>query len=83
MIRAASASVAKLAIFPLQDVLGLDTTHRMNRPGSAAGNWDWRYDWSMVGPEPAHLLGAVAAATGRGPFERLNLPAAPVGLANG
>jgi 4-alpha-glucanotransferase len=75
LIRAASASVAKLAIFPMQDVLGLDASHRMNRPGSLDGNWDWRFDWSRVGPEPARRLGAITAATGRGPFERLNLPA--------
>ena len=74
MIRAASTSVAKLAIFPLQDVLGLDSRHRMNVPGlMGGGNWSWRFDWSMVGNEPARVLGRISAATGRGPIDRLGL----------
>lgn len=75
MIRAACNSVARLAIFPLQDVLGLDASHRMNLPGSADGNWGWRFDWAMVGPEPARVLGVITAASGRAPFELLG-PAA-------
>ncbi len=42
MIRAAYASVATTAIVPLQDVLGLGTEARMNHPGTASGNWEWR-----------------------------------------
>ncbi len=42
MIRAALASVATLAIVPVQDVLGLGNEARMNRPGVATGNWEWR-----------------------------------------
>ena len=71
MIRAACNSVAKVAIFPLQDVLGLDASHRMNLPGSADGNWGWRFDWGMVGAEPTRVLGLLTAASGRGPFEML------------
>ena len=75
MIRAASASVANLAIFPLQDVLGLDARHRMNVPGlMGTGNWSWRFDWSMVGNEPGRVLGLISAATGRGPMGLLRLP---------
>ena len=36
MIRAASASVADTAIHPLQDVMGLDSSGRMNFPGQGA-----------------------------------------------
>ncbi len=79
MIRAASQSVAHLAIFPLQDVLGLDGSHRMNLPGTLEGNWGWRFDWEMVGSEPARVLGRITAASGRGPFDRLPLPPAPDG----
>jgi 4-alpha-glucanotransferase len=68
MIRAACNSVANTAIFPMQDVLGLDGRHRMNRPGSPTGNWAWRFDWAMVGPEPGRVLGLVTAASGRAPF---------------
>ncbi|NJK61230.1 MAG: 4-alpha-glucanotransferase, partial [Oscillatoriales cyanobacterium SM2_1_8] len=43
LMQQAMASVADMAIFPLQDVLGLDNSARMNRPGFAANNWAWRY----------------------------------------
>ncbi len=42
MMRLAMASVARTCIVPLQDVLGLGTEARMNRPGIAEGNWQWR-----------------------------------------
>ncbi|MBD0370118.1 MAG: 4-alpha-glucanotransferase [Pyrinomonadaceae bacterium] len=42
-IRAVFASVADIAIIPLQDVLGLGTEARMNLPASTSGNWDWRF----------------------------------------
>ena len=41
-IRLAWASVAALAIVPLQDVLTLPTSARMNRPSSTDDNWTWR-----------------------------------------
>lgn len=43
LIRLALSSNANLAIIPLQDVLGLDSDARMNKPGTAEGNWAWRY----------------------------------------
>jgi 4-alpha-glucanotransferase len=43
MIRTVLASIADLAIVPLQDILGLGTEARMNRPGTSKGNWGWRY----------------------------------------
>ncbi|MGO8794848.1 MAG: 4-alpha-glucanotransferase [Candidatus Sulfotelmatobacter sp.] len=43
MIRAVLASVADVAIVPLQDVLGLGAEARMNLPGRVSGNWKWRY----------------------------------------
>lgn len=45
MVCAALASVARIAIVPLQDLLALDGTHRMNTPGTDAGNWRWRFQW--------------------------------------
>jgi 4-alpha-glucanotransferase len=41
-IRAALASVADTAIVPAQDLLGLGSEARMNRPGTVSGNWRWR-----------------------------------------
>jgi 4-alpha-glucanotransferase len=44
MIREAMKSVANLAIFPVQDMLGLNSKARMNIPGKATGNWQWRLE---------------------------------------
>ena len=38
------ASEAKLAILPIQDLLGLDDTARMNVPSTASGNWKFRLE---------------------------------------
>jgi 4-alpha-glucanotransferase len=67
MVRAAATSVARTAIFPLQDVLGLDGSHRMNVPGQMGGNWGWRFEWSMVG-EAGRALGELTAISGRAPL---------------
>ena len=76
MVRAAANSVSRLAIYPLQDVLGLGAEHRMNLPGSLGEhNWTWRFGWDQVGPEPGRVLGLITAASGRGPFGLLPLPA--------
>jgi 4-alpha-glucanotransferase len=65
MIRAALASVARLAIFPLQDVLGLGSGSRMNRPGQPSGNWAWRFAGGALTPELAERLAALTRAYGR------------------
>ena len=49
MIRAALASVARVAVVPLQDILGLGSEARMNRPGIASDNWAWRFsEWDLT-----------------------------------
>jgi 4-alpha-glucanotransferase len=42
LVHLAMGSVANTAILPMQDILGLDETARMNVPGVAEGNWEWR-----------------------------------------
>jgi 4-alpha-glucanotransferase len=42
LIRLALSSVADTAIIPVQDLLGLGTSARMNLPGTGTGNWKWR-----------------------------------------
>lgn len=69
LIRAAYASVAQLAICPMQDVLGLGEGHRMNVPGQAEGNWTWRFDWSQISPEATGRLRHFAAEYRRLPVE--------------
>lgn len=42
IVRAAFASVARLVITPVQDLLELSSSARMNSPGTSTGNWQWR-----------------------------------------
>ncbi|MEZ0318853.1 MAG: 4-alpha-glucanotransferase [Pyrobaculum sp.] len=41
-IRLVMMSVADVAIAPVQDLLGLGTEARMNKPGTVGGNWRWK-----------------------------------------
>ncbi len=42
MARLAYSSVAKMAVIPVQDLLNLDESCKMNSPGSGEDNWTWR-----------------------------------------
>jgi 4-alpha-glucanotransferase len=42
-VRAAYASPCRLAVLSLQDLMNLDSSARFNTPGTAEGNWEWRY----------------------------------------
>ena len=68
MIRAIMASVAETALFPFQDVLGLDGSHRMNIP-SQTECWTWRFHWDMVGANPAPQLAHLTGLYGRSPSD--------------
>ncbi len=67
LIRAALASVGVLAVLPVQDVAGLGSEHRMNRPGTTAGNWRWRLRWEWLGEEALARLGELTGLYGRAP----------------
>jgi 4-alpha-glucanotransferase len=56
MARLAYASVAKTAILPMQDVLGIDEKGRMNTPGLSAGNWGWRLVPGQLGHQAEQVL---------------------------
>ena len=56
LVQAALASVANLAVIPMQDVLELGSEHRMNTPGTTGDNWRWRFDWSQLKEEQVHRL---------------------------
>jgi 4-alpha-glucanotransferase len=73
-IHLALASVADLAIFPLQDVLRLGSAARMNAPGSLGGNWRWRFTWDAI--TDAHIQGLrlFNETYGRMGGERRDLP---------
>ena len=42
LVRTAVSCVARLAVVPIQDYLGLDNTARINFPSSLGDNWRWR-----------------------------------------
>lgn len=65
LVRAALASRSRLAILPMQDVLALDARHRMNTPGTTAGNWSWRFDGDSVEPELSERLRGMVRLYGR------------------
>ena len=66
-IRAALASVARLAIVPLQDVLGLGSEARMNTPSLSNGNWRWRYSKTALTDGLAEKLAVLSSVTDRTP----------------
>jgi 4-alpha-glucanotransferase len=65
MIRAAMASPANTAIFPVQDILELGTEARMNLPGTAKGNWSWRLQTGALTPKLAQRLRSLTVEYGR------------------
>jgi 4-alpha-glucanotransferase len=65
LIEMAMKSKANLAIIPMQDILALDTTHRMNTPGTASGNWHWRFNWQQLTQEQKYLFKNLVESTGR------------------
>ena len=48
LVEAALASVAQLAIIPLQDLLGLGSGQRINTPGTLGNNWLWQFQWQQL-----------------------------------
>jgi 4-alpha-glucanotransferase len=50
------ASVADVAIAPMQDILNLNSKARMNIPGTATGNWGWRLKQNQLKPKHIRFL---------------------------
>ena len=50
LILLALESRCRLAMLPLQDMLGLDSGARMNIPGQADNQWQWQFSWSDIDP---------------------------------
>jgi 4-alpha-glucanotransferase len=65
LIELAYSSRGVLAIVPAQDVLGLGSEARMNRPGRSDGNWSWRLERGALTPALAKRLRRLAEAHGR------------------
>jgi len=81
LIRAAAGSVADLCVFPLQDVLGLDSDCRMNTPSRPDHNWSWRVLPGALTSDMARKLAAIADVTDRD--ERFRSAAAQQGYGQG
>lgn len=65
MIRCSLSSVCDCAVIPLQDVLGLGSEAKMNRPGTTDGNWSWRFRRGDLSQEHAVRLREVTEMYGR------------------
>ena len=65
MMRAASASVAEMAIAPAQDLLILGSEARMNTPAVPSGNWSWRAPENIWTAELAENLAELVVVTDR------------------
>lgn len=61
----AMRSPAQAAIIPLQDLLGLDGSARMNTPGTTEGNWSWRVSEDMLSGELIHWMKQLVNDSGR------------------
>jgi 4-alpha-glucanotransferase len=65
LIRLAMMSVARIAVFPVQDLLGLGEEARMNRPSVSGGNWEWRLSPDALTQPLARKLRKMTEAYGR------------------
>lgn len=65
LVEKAYASKARLAIVPMQDMLGLGSVHRMNRPGTLGGNWSFTMPLGMMTPKLATRIARMTKAHGR------------------
>jgi 4-alpha-glucanotransferase len=69
MIRLAMMSVGDTAVIPLQDMLNLDNSARMNFPGKVGGYWGWRYPRGVLTDALAYRMRELAFLYGRLPEE--------------
>lgn len=69
-IRAALASVADLAVIPMQDYLGLGSEARINIPSTLGGNWQWRMRKGSFTKELAKRMKDMSELYGRLPKEK-------------
>jgi len=65
LMRLAMHSVARIAIIPMQDVLGLGAKARMNLPARTDGNWRWRMRPGQITAGRASRLRNLTATYGR------------------
>lgn len=64
-IRLAYSTVCNMAIVTMQDIMNLDSDCRMNTPGEASNNWQWRYTQDMLLDEYTERLAYLSKLFGR------------------
>ncbi len=72
-LRLAFSSVADIAIVPVQDLLCLGSEARMNVPGVADGNWEWRLRQGELSHKLAAELKNITLFYGRGEQSKIEL----------
>jgi 4-alpha-glucanotransferase len=83
MIRVALATVSRLAVIPVQDLLDLPASAALNRPGTADGNWQWRFTAPQLAGLREQRLATLREwiklydRTGRRPFRDYSEPLQP------
>ncbi|MDO9576421.1 MAG: 4-alpha-glucanotransferase [Candidatus Cloacimonadales bacterium] len=65
MIKAIWKSKAKIAAAPLQDFLELGSEARLNTPGQAAGNWQWRFTKDQIDEKLVQKIKMLNRVSGR------------------
>jgi 4-alpha-glucanotransferase len=70
LCRLAYQSVARLAILPMQDILSLDESSRMNMPATSQGNWTWRVQQEALTADVREHLAGWVALFGRNPNKK-------------
>ena len=66
-LRQAFAAPSFLCVIPFQDVLGLGSEHRLNKPGLESNNWQWRFTVDMVTEDKLRMIEDFTKIYGRGP----------------
>jgi 4-alpha-glucanotransferase len=74
MLRGAATTVCRTVIFQMQDLLALGDESRMNHPGKAEGNWQWRMLPGKLTLELASGLRELTRMSGRLPSNLNCLP---------
>lgn len=64
-LRVVAQSNCKMAIFPIQDILGLSNDSRVNYPGVGVGNWTWRLADGLLDENVEKELRRLTEETGR------------------
>lgn len=65
LVRLAFDSQARLAVVPMQDLLGLGSGSRLNRPGTTSNNWRWRATDAQLSAEFCRFVANLIEETAR------------------